>query len=190
LNGGFNRLGDSYRKRMLKHLNPREKLILAMGLAAMVVALFVYWAVFPLLDRRERSERQALAREKELREMVAYQNEYEQQQKEQLLTADILAKRTADFSLFSFLDQLAGTTGIKKNIVYMKPSSIRDAENQYSLSRVEIKLDEVNLDQVSRFLYRIETSPNLIVVPRLSIKQTKQEGGFLEAVLQVETLGK
>ena len=156
----------------------------------MAMMLFTYWVVFPLLDRRERSERQAAVHAKELREMVAYQQEYEQLRRESRHTATLLAKRAADFSLFSFLDHLAGATGIKKKIIYMKPSNIRDPEKQYNLSRVEIKLEEVDLDQVSRFLYRIETSPHLIRVPRLSIKQTKQENGFLEAVLQVETLDK
>jgi hypothetical protein len=31
-------------------------------------------------------------------------------------------------------------------------------------------------------------SPHLISVPRLSIKQKQQENGFLETVIQVETL--
>jgi len=173
---------------MLKQLHPRERLIIAIGVASLAIVLFVYWGLFPLLDRRERSERQALARENELREMMTYHDEFEHLQREKRRTAAMLAKRPADFSLFSFLDQLAGTTGIKKNIVYMKPSNVQDAEKRVSLSRVEIKLEEVTLDQVSRFLYRIETSPHLIKVPRLSIKQTRQESGFLEAVLQVETL--
>ena len=173
---------------MIKQLHPREKLILAAGVAGLAIALFLYWGLFPLLDRRERSERQALAREKELREMITYQDEFAQLQQEKRRTAAMLTKRPGDFSLFSFLDQLAGTTGIKQNIVYMKPSNVQDTENRFNLSRVEIKLEEVTLDQVSRFLYRIETSPHLIKVPRLSIKQTKQESGFLEAVLQVETL--
>ena len=174
---------------MLKQLHPREKMIIGMGLAALTVILFVYWCIFPLLDRRERSERQAITREKELREMIAYQNEYNLFQKENRRTAAMLKKRPTDFSLFSFLDQLAGNTGIKTKIVYMRPSTVKDPEKKFNLARVEIKLDEVSLDQISRFLYRIETSPHLIKVPRLSIKQKKQESGFLEAVLQVETLG-
>ena len=72
----------------------------------------------------------------------------------------------------------------------MKPSTVKDAEKKNNRSRVEIKLDEVTMEQISRFLYRIETSPNLISVPRLSIKQKQQESGFLETVLQVETLEK
>lgn len=173
---------------MLDQLNPREKMIISVGLTALAIALFIYWGLFPLLDRRERSARQALTREKDLREMIAYQGQYEALQRENRRTTTLIAQRPKDFSLFSFLDQLAGTTGIKQNIVYMKPSTVQEDDRQYRLSRVEIKLDQVTLDQVSRFLYRIETSPHLIQVPRLAIKQTQQESGFLETVLQVETL--
>lgn len=173
---------------MLKQLHPREKAIIGLGLASLIVILFVYWCIFPLLDRRARSERQAIIREKELREMIAYQNEYDLLQEENRRTTAMLKKRPSDFSLFSFLDKLAGNTGIKTKIVYMRPSSVKDPEKKFDLARVEIKLEEVTLDQISRFLYRIETSPHLIKVPRLSIQQKKQKSGFLEAVLQVETL--
>lgn len=173
---------------MRQQLHPREKLIIGMGLAALAAMLFVYWLLFPLMDRRERSERQAITREKELREMIAYQDEYKQRQRESRRLAIMIAQRPTNFSLFSFLDQLAGTSGIKTKIVYMKPSNVTNTEKNFNLSRVEIKLKEVTLDQISRFLYHIETSPHLINVPRLSIKQEKQESGYLEAVLQVETL--
>jgi general secretion pathway protein M len=174
---------------MLKQLNSREKLVIGLGVAALALILFVYGCVLPLLERRERSAQKALAMESELQEMQAYREEYHQLQAENLRTADILKKRPADFSLFSFLDQLAGNTGIKTKIIYMKPSTVKDAEKNTNRTRVEIKLDEVTLEQISRFLYRIETAPHLINVPRLSIKQKQQESGFLETVLQVETLG-
>jgi general secretion pathway protein M len=174
---------------MLKQLNPREKLMISAGVGALAVILVVYAGVLPLIEHRERSRRQAVSKEKELLEMMAYRDEYDQLKAENLRTAAILKKRPANFSLFSFLDQLAGSAGIKSKIIYMKPSTVTDAEKQSNRARVEIKLDEVNLEQISRFLYRIETSPHLISVPRLSIKQKKQASGFLETVLQVETLG-
>ncbi len=173
---------------MLKQLNPREKLIIGMGLTTLAVILFVYACVFPLLEGRERSIHQVAAMEEELSDMRAYRNEYRQLQAAKRRTTDILNKRPADFSLFSYLDQLAGSTGLKTKIIYMKPSTVKNAEEKNTRSRVEIKLDEVTLEQISRFLYRIETSPHLINVPRLSIKQKQNESGFLETVLQVETL--
>ena len=173
---------------MLKQLNPREKLIIGMGLTTLAVILFIYACVFPLLEGRERSIHQVAVMEKELSDMRAYRNEYRQLQAAKRRTTDILKKRPADFSLFSYLDQLAGSTGLKTKIIYMKPSTVKNAEEKNTRSRVEIKLDEVTLEQISRFLYRIETSPHLINVPRLSIKQKQNESGFLETVLQVETL--
>lgn len=173
---------------MFKQLNPREKLVIAMGLATLAVILFIYGCVLPLIESRERSAQQVAAMGRDLQEMRAYRNEYKQLQAENLRTAAILKKRPADFSLFSYLDQLAGNTGIKTKIIYMKPSTVKDTEEKNNRSRVEIKLDEVTLEQISRFLYRVETSPHLISVPRLSIKQKQKESGFLEAVLQVETL--
>lgn len=172
---------------MLKQLNPREKLVIGMGLVALTVILLVYACVLPLLERRERSAQRIVGLERELAEMQVYRDEYHQLRAETVRMAEILKKRPAGFSLFSFLDQLAGNTGIKTKIVYMKPSNVKDLEKQSNRSRVEIKLDEVTLEQISRFLYRIETSPHLISVPRLSIKQKQQSSGFLETVLQVET---
>ncbi len=172
---------------MLKQLNSREKLFIGMGGGALAVILLVYAGVLPLLERRERGVQRIVALERELTEMQVYRAEYNQLQAETRRTAGLLKKRPADFSLFSFLDQLAGSTGIKSKIDYMKPSNVKDLEKKSNRSRVEIKLNEVTLEQVSRFLYRIETSPHLISVPRLSVKQKQQASGFLEAVLQVET---
>ena len=172
---------------MLKQLNQREKLVIGLGAVALTVMLLVYAGFLPLIERRDVSAQQIVALEKELAEMQALRKEYEQLQAETRRTADILKKRPADFSLFSFLDQLAGNIGIKAKIISMKPSSVKDQESKSNRSRVEIKLDEVTLEQISRFLYRIETSPHLISVPRLSIKQKQQASGFLETVIQVET---
>ncbi|MGD9250120.1 MAG: type II secretion system protein GspM [Desulfobacterales bacterium] len=174
---------------MLKQLNPREKMVIGLGAAALVAMLLVYAGVLPLIERRDASAQQIVALERELKEMQAFRKEYDQLRAETRRTADILNKRPSDFSLFSFLDQLAGSIGIKAKIIYMKPSSVKDQEKKSNRSRVEIKLDEVTLEQISRFLYRIETSPHLISVPRLSIKQKQQTSGFLETVLQVETPG-
>jgi hypothetical protein len=54
-------------------------------------------------------------------------------------------------------------------------------------SRVEMKMREVTLDQVSRFLFHVETSPNMITISRLSISRKDKGGGLLETVFQVET---
>ncbi len=172
----------------LKQLSPRERLTVGMGAVCLASLFLVYACLLPLLERRERSAQRLVAMESELKAMRTHKAEYSRLQAENRRTAAILKKRPAGFSLFSFLDQLAGNTGIKAKIVYMKPSTVKAAEKASNRSRVEIKLKDVTLEQISRFLFRIETSPHLISVPRLSIKQKQTGSGFLETVLQVETL--
>ncbi len=173
----------------LKQLNSREKRVIGLGAACLAAIILVYGCVLPLLERRDRSAQRAVAMENELKDMHRLRVEYNRLQADNQRTAAILKNRPADFSLFSFLDQLAGSSGIKAKIVYMKPSTVKDTDKASDRSRVEIKLNEVTLEQISRFLFRIETSPHLISVPRLSINQKQQASGFLETVLQVETLG-
>ena len=63
-----------------------------------------------------------------------------------------------------------------------------EKDGPYKLSLVEMKLQGVNLEQLSGYLYRIETSPNMVAVKRLSVTKTGKAAEMLTAVLQVETL--
>lgn len=172
---------------MLNKLNEREKFAVFFGLAGVVVFLILQWAVFPILEQRQRTARQVAVKGSEIVEMQQLQSEYRQIQTAFEGNRAQLQKRPRQFSLFSFLDALAGKTGLKKKIVYMKPSTVNEMNTKGKRARVEIKIREVTLDQISRFLYSVEASPNMISVPRLSITQKSQGNGLLEAVFQVET---
>jgi len=56
------------------------------------------------------------------------------------------------------------------------------------LSRVEMKLEAVTLEQLATFLYGVETSRNAAVVSKISITRRDQKEGLLDAILQVDTL--
>jgi general secretion pathway protein M len=174
---------------MIKQLSRREKFSIVTGFAAVGLLMALHWVVLPVLEQRQRTARQVTVKASELVEMKRLQAEYYRLQADSERTIAQLKKRSPEFSLFSYLDALAGKTGLKKNIVYMKPTIVDEADSKRKLSRVEIKIKAVTLDQIGRFIYHVETSPNMISVPRLSITQKKQESGFLEAVFQVETLG-
>jgi general secretion pathway protein M len=96
--------------------------------------------------------------------------------------------RPESFTLFSFLDQLAGRTGIKAHVSYMKPSSTINEETGVSLSRVEMELQAISLKDLTKYLYHVETSENMVIVKRLSIARKGKSEGLIDAVLQVETV--
>ncbi len=84
--------------------------------------------------------------------------------------------------------RVAGQTGVKEHITYMKPSISGQKENSYKISSVEMKLQAVSMAQLTAYLYMVETSRNMVRIKRISISKTGKHEGFIDAVLQVETL--
>jgi general secretion pathway protein M len=96
--------------------------------------------------------------------------------------------RPKGFTLFSFLDQLAGQAGLKDNIDYMKPTTTTHENSPYKTSVVETKLKAVTLERLTAYIYMIETSSNMVSLKRLSISKKSKQTGYVDAVLLAETI--
>jgi general secretion pathway protein M len=70
----------------------------------------------------------------------------------------------------------------------MKPTKKVQKNSPYKLSRVEMKLDAITLEQLTNYLYRVETSKNMVDIRKISISKKDKKQGLLTAVLQVETV--
>jgi general secretion pathway protein M len=70
----------------------------------------------------------------------------------------------------------------------MKPTNTVQKNSNYKLSRVEMKLDGVTLEQLTGYLYGIETSKNLVIVKKLSISKKEKNDSLVNVILQVETV--
>lgn len=174
---------------MLKiSLNKREKTVVFGAAGFIAVFVLVQFIIVPVFEKRN-DLRHVLETKKEvLAEMVHIQLEYQEMKAKEEASRRSFESRPAGFTLFSFLDRLAGETGVKDHISYMKPSSVIREGSGLRLSRVEMKLQEINLKDLASYLYRVETSPNMIVVNRLSITKTGSDNGLISAVLQAETV--
>jgi len=120
--------------------------------------------------------------------MRRLQTEYKTLKEKLQLSQISIGKREKGFTLYSFMNQLAGQAGIKDRISYMKPTNTVQKNSNYKLSRVEMKLDAVTLEQLTSYLYGIETSKNIVIVKKLSISKKEKDEGLINVVLQVETL--
>lgn len=169
------------------NLQRREKTIISVAAAVLVVFMIVQFVFFPVLDRRTRLRRQIITRTQALEEMVQLKAEYEALTQQVHRNEAQLRARPRGFTLFSFLDALAGRGGIKQNIAYMKPTTSNMKNSPYSLSIVEMKINALTMEQLVTFLHGIETSPDLIWVKRISITKGEKENDLLDSVLQVET---
>jgi len=168
-------------------LSKREKYAIYAVAVALCLFVAVQFIVFPFIDKRQFLRRNVQAKTRILGNMMALKSEYEAITRKAHQSKIRFSKREKGFTLFSFLDKLAGDSGVKDHITYMKPSSSVQKNSQLKLSKVEMKLQAVTIKQLAAYMHRVETSKNMVSIKRLSISKPGKQEGFINAVLQVET---
>lgn len=168
-------------------MNSREKYVVGFGSVVVVSIIIFQFIITPFIDSRKAKKQQLVQLENQIIEMKSFKAEYEQ-----LTATSFKAKRPGarndDFTLFSFLEKLAGTTKIKDKISYMKPSTSTSKESKAQLSLVKIKFNLIVMEQLMSFLHGVETSPHMIFVRGISISKAGKDAKFLNVVLQLETV--
>ena len=170
----------------LNRLSRRERYSVVAAAAFVILFIAIEFIITPIMAKRERLESAIRQKQATLAEMQAMKLEYESLKGENERFKRNFSDRPREFTLFSFLDQLAGEAGVKDNIAYMKPSKSRPKNSPYNLSMVELKLQEISIKQLTPYLHMVETSKNMVFIRRISITKTGKDG-MIDAILQVET---
>ena len=168
-------------------ISPRDRRVLFIGGAFVLLFLVMQMVVLPLIDERKRLQKGIAAREKGLIEMKELQDRYRDLHSKANTLSDQLGSRDSNFSLFSFLEQNAAKAKVKKNIAYMKPSEVAD-DGPFKEIFVEMKIQTVTLRQLVDFLKLVESSENIVALKRISIQENKKEKQTLDVILQVVSL--
>lgn len=168
-------------------ISQRDRLFLLAGVVFVIIFVVMQFVIFPLMDNRERLHKGIAARENALVEMKELQARYRDLHSKANSLADQLGSRNAGFSLFSFLEQNATQTDVKKNIAYMKPSELAD-DGPFREIYVEMKLQAITLKQLVGFLRLVESPENIVALKRISIQENKKEKATLDVILQVVSL--
>lgn len=169
-------------------LNRREKLLVGSAAVFIIVFIIARLIVFPVFEKRDELSHRLEAKEKVVEQMRSLADEYKTLKDKAALSQRKFSARKKGFTLFSFMDRLAGNIGIKGKIAYMKPSTTVDEASGLKLTSVELKLQDITLKELSTYLFKVETSENMIKVRRLSIKKNNTKSGPISVIMQVETL--
>ncbi len=175
---------------MIGKLNKRERIAVSAAIAVVLVFVVFQFIVTPYREKQDRLARAFQAKTEALREMKTLKAEYEALTEKARMSEVKFARRDQGFTLFSFLDRLASEAGVKDHITYMKPSKVDDKDTPYRISLVEMKLQDITMKQLTPYLHKVETSPNVVFIRRMSITRNGRDdasGGLIDAVLQVET---
>ncbi|MBW1989949.1 MAG: type II secretion system protein M [Deltaproteobacteria bacterium] len=173
----------------IQRMSRREKAVVS-ALAALVCLLVLSeFVVSPLLSRKDALEAGIRAKEKGLVDLRLLAQDYQKAQARMAAAQQRFQNRERGFRLFSFLDRLAGQSGVKKHVEYMNPSTQPIENSPYKVSMVELKLSGITTEQLLAYLYGIESSPNQVRIRRLAI--TEKLGGerrLVNAVILAVTL--
>jgi len=167
-------------------LDTREKFILGGGLLFVVSFLVFQLVIVPFWEARNNLEKSIGRKKLELIKIRELQSEYLSLKSEEGTIQARIYERDAGFTLFTFLDQQAEKSQVKKQIKYMKPSSVEGAE-ALNEAMVEMKLQKVTLEALVEFLKLIESEKNVVFVRRISIQESGDGQGYLDVILQIVT---
>jgi general secretion pathway protein M len=166
-----------------QNLQSRERLFIGGAGAALVVFLIFKLAIDPMFKHYAELDRQIVTARRQLNELRTMQQEY-QRQKSVVDSINNQLKKQQNFAIFSRLEELAGQTGIRNKILYMKPTVSTPSE-VYNEESVEIKMEGVTLEQLVRYLHQIENSPQLLKIKRLEIKPRFDNRQILTTIFKV-----
>jgi general secretion pathway protein M len=170
------------------NLQPRDRIAVLIAGVVVLIFLIVQLVIFPAIDRRDRLKQTIKTNALALEEIKQLKTEYEASTRNTRDMGNQLKRRPNNFTLFSFIDQLAGTSGIKSNIEYMKPSTANLKNSPYTLSLVEMKISSLTMDQLTRFLHGVENNESLVWIKRISIQKGEKNEALINTTLQVETI--
>lgn len=164
----------------------REKIFVYSAAAFICLFLIIELLILPVLNKKDRMEREIITKEDGIRELAEMSQKYQQFDRLSGSIEKVISSRNRGFTLFSFLETTAGQANVKSNITSMKPSESKGLEG-YTETMVEVKLESVTLQQLTDYLYLIEKPDQLVFIKRISITDNKREKGYLDSILQVLT---
>ncbi|MEW5737072.1 MAG: type II secretion system protein GspM [Thermodesulfobacteriota bacterium] len=175
---------------MWDKLGKREKVVLAGGAAFVILFLCYQLIVAQAVAFHARQKAAIVRAQVDLRKMDELSTRVKELLSKSEQAQNRYSSRQPGFRLFTFLDQLAGESDVKKYIKYMKPTLTPIPDSEFKSSQVEMKLAGLSMEQLLDFLYRVESSKNQVAVRRLAITETGRGDRLIDAVIQASTLEK
>ena len=97
------------------------------------------------------------------------------------------SRQPEERKILSFVERVHKDSGLMQKVVYMKPSTMT-INDVYEEVIIEIKLQNVTLDQLIQFLLKIESSELTIGIRMLDIKRGVRDSTLLDTTVQLVSL--
>jgi len=158
----------------MKKMSKREKNFILLALCGAIIFAGYFFAFTPLEQYYDRIKSETPKMKIDLKTAQRLKKQYERQDK---------------FNPYDFLDTLARKEGIRSNLDKIT-SSTEEVNEQYHEDIVKIRLKNVALSKLVRYLYNIENSGQLLTVKELTIEPDRRNSTLLDAKFEVSTFAK
>lgn len=161
-------------------LSPRERTLVS-ALAATFVVMLTVISGFLILDGLSTLEEQNAASRDALRDISTQREAY---LKAKAKAADLERRMgKSPVQLQGFLEQVAKDTGVQIPETTDQPP--QPVGKQWEERSIDLRLKQVTLDSLSRFLHGVENGPNLVMVSALHITTRDDKHEELDVELTV-----
>ncbi|GAB4260100.1 type II secretion system protein GspM [Deferrisoma sp.] len=164
-------------------LSDREKAIVGLGAVAVVAVGFWLGVWEPVQAQIELWERRVEAKRAELRKVEELGQRYADLQG-RIQGIERNLKRSRDFSILSYLENLAKRQNLHDRIVQMKPRP-GEVTRYYRENAVEIRMEKVRLGEIVNYLFQVENSPELLRIKQLQMRPRFDDPNRLDVKFQV-----
>ena len=160
----------------ISNLEDREKKFLISGSVFFIGFIIFNFVIYPFASYKKNLESGVQSNIYQIKQISSIGSEYQK-----IRAGSIQRITDKNFTLFSFMDSLAGKTGLKTKVDYMKPSS--EKSMNMTIEKVELKLSGIDMKALVSFLYQLEFSEHNIEISGLSIR-LEDKDSTLTATIQ------
>jgi len=173
---------DFFRK-----LSPRERVLLVAASLFVGGSLLFGAIVSPLVSSQARYQDLASRQRENLEQFRELAQEYQATEATLRELEQSLARRDTDTSLLAAMEAEARNLGLADRIASMKPLS-RDLESGIVEASVELKIEKIDLGELTGFLKAVEGSELMARTARLRVKTRFDDPQLLDATVLVTAL--
>ena len=168
-------------------LAPRERILVGI-LGVTCIALGAYTLVWePLQTSREMLLRKIEKTGRDMGEIQRNRDEYFELMRRIEANQASISKEDPNFNLFSYLQNTVTQAVSRDRITSMNPTT-QEVGSEFQKELVEIKLAQINLQQLVDILFRIEKGEHPLRFSRLSIKKRRDDNYNFDVTATVSLL--
>jgi hypothetical protein len=143
-------------------------------------------AVFPFREAKEKLTKAVQVNKKKLNEISRLDAEFTSQEEAIAKIKRGMSARSADFTLFAYLEKKATQANVRGRIKQMNSSrGIQSASFEESI--IDMKLDKITIKQLTDFLYFAESPADLVKIKKITISKMKESPEYLSAQIQISS---